>query len=1555
MVFNTLTVGAAVAPTVVKSSFSHFFDREPRQQKPTAHISYDAGLSLIRKFIEYGSSHTVEELQAFTSQWVPVKPIVRVEEVTIGKASLTTAAAYIRNHLGQTGVDQIGGGSWWEWRRGEKSVKAEWIEMRRDYKQRLAGKQQGNRIMLYVHGGAYYFGSVDEHRYQMQRHARKLKARVLARAYILRTLYLPDAARYRLAPQFPFPCGLLDCLATYLYLLNTHNPSEVILAGDSAGAGMIVSMLIILRDRGVRMPTGAVLISPWVDLTHSFPSVSGDSKFDYIPAHGFIHKPSLAWPPANKEEKVKIGLESAKEQARRESVGRNGTKREVDEAIDNAVRSYSLGANPQNSNSMENDGNATGTEGADDISRSIIPGPDRELAVIIDGAYVPVEDQIQMYTTNRLISHPLVSPVLQPSLGGLPPLLILTGGGELLRDEQIYLAHKAANPSLYPPPAAYLNEHPQAREEISRWNPTNVQLQVWDDLCHVAPTLSFTRPAKHMYRSIAQFGAWALARAQKTEIDIMHDDRISVVSSESDETEKELSVQAQEVRNVKLRRTASTERVGKAGDALPRFQNHMIRQRVDRHGNIYALDPPTTFPALQISPNEIGVINPGLVRKWLQAKEEWDRKYAKEIQKIHKQRIKDALQAYQDPNHKEEPPPSALASRRALRLAMPKEKKKGKSWGMSWWTSWGSRHDKETVEREKQDAIQKEEDREKMNVRGGAGDEISDPETSDSETPLSRTGRHRRKFTDIEQPRGSDQNMANAAHSQASSDSIDDSTLLSRILRERQLEVALSDGTAGNLVTDVEQTNGLDGDIASVTNPQAPPESSDDIGVIARGLLAQLPVPGTARHLVTDNSQPTMPSSAIHGYDITAESAAPSLTRLDAGFGHRTVERSLPGAPPGPGFSVLLAVQPVNGEDLGLQTTIDPRLLTIVDSGLPTGGNASKVLSDVHYFPIRYRNNPREALAIALAELRFDDEVIAEALEGFNTPVDENALTDVTANLEMRVGDRGQLVISHIPADPNFSAPIDDNANDEDASETLTNAIANLRLRVGDNNQLVTAHALGNQDLSIRPNNHRGVSEVSSTPSRFKTIDTPPGTAIPRGPNSTVSSGIAGVPPNPFDEARAREARARHPKRKFCPSLAGVAGSAAHVRKAAVRPVPPNSEIGSPINPLLSQPVLEPQPGEARRRLSSFALGEAALEGPVTIHGPSGIPVIYESVSGSASECDGKGKAKAKGNRLKRVTRWAIKLSAKDVMDIPEPHEIPEMNTEVLMDPKDSMKSKIKEENLKRRQRRREARALRYQQKREAMVQALAQVRQEVEAEGSGGQTHREGQQPCARAAVAILLAQVQAGLQAEIEGAQRDQRARHTTARLLAQAQAKVLGEEFGGQMQGEWQHPGAWEAVVQTLAQVQAELQEDLHAEGQAALLARVEAERERARRERVEKERVERERAGREGRAREAMARVLAIVHTDRPQAQTHGAENPEGGSDGGVPVGTTSENAQFLVDLARGAGPMSEDSSLGVTSHARAPASGGNSTGELGRLRAEQEVQGGLGKEKDAMSM
>ena len=380
---------------------------------------------------------------------------------------------------------------------------------------------------------------------------------------------------------------------------------------------------------------------------------------------------------------------------------RKSSQQARQEATEEAIQGFSLDHAPENLHLVENVDNPTGKKGANMTPGNIIPSAGYNLSILIDGEMIEIMDQIQIYTTNQLISHPLVSPALQPSLGGLPPLLVLTGGGEILRDEQIYIAHKAANPQQYPPGEAYMDEYPEARELIAKWKPTDVQLQVWEDLCHVAPTLSFTRPAKYMYRSIAQFGAWVLARAQETEIEIMDDDDVSVISegSDDDSGEERPKHEASIMKDgVALGQTVAAGKVGKAGEPLPAFKNHMIRQKVDRHGHIYPLGPISSLPALQMLRNEIGVIKPGPVKKWLNAKIEWDTKFAREKRKVQKQRIKEMASGYQDWVDDDVPPPSALAGRRGHH--MPKQEKKKRSWGMSLWSLWGSSHDEKTIERE---------------------------------------------------------------------------------------------------------------------------------------------------------------------------------------------------------------------------------------------------------------------------------------------------------------------------------------------------------------------------------------------------------------------------------------------------------------------------------------------------------------------------------------------------------------------------------------------------------------------------------------------------------------------------------------------------------------------------------------------------------------------------------------------------------------------------------------------------------------------------------------
>ncbi|KAM0461000.1 hypothetical protein ACHAO4_001798 [Trichoderma viride] len=271
----------------------------------------------------------------------------------------------IEEELGPDGIRQVGGRKWWHWRGPKGPLEAEWIEMRSDANERKKNNEPLRRVMLYVHGGAYYFGSVDEHRYQMQRHARKLKARVLA-------------PRYRLAPQYPFPCGIQDCIATYLYLLSIQDPTTIILAGDSAGGGMVLTMLCLLRDQGIPLPAGGILISPWGDLTHSFPSVAGDAPLDYIPQSGFHHKPSKAWPPPNDDDEKMIRAEVEKRK-------KSGTKK-------NAPPTAELEQKQQAPVAPLSDGDVN----VQIDSGGIHTETERFLTVTIDGELVTMKDQIQV-------------------------------------------------------------------------------------------------------------------------------------------------------------------------------------------------------------------------------------------------------------------------------------------------------------------------------------------------------------------------------------------------------------------------------------------------------------------------------------------------------------------------------------------------------------------------------------------------------------------------------------------------------------------------------------------------------------------------------------------------------------------------------------------------------------------------------------------------------------------------------------------------------------------------------------------------------------------------------------------------------------------------------------------------------------------------------------------------------------------------------------------------------------------------------------------------------
>jgi epsilon-lactone hydrolase len=116
---------------------------------------------------------------------------------------------------------------------------------------------EGPGQILYLHGGGHVMGSAFGYR-------------PLIAALALAAGSGAIAPEYRLAPEHPFPAALDDSDRAYEWVTSAGTPPEqVVLAGDSSGAGLVMSLLIRLRDQKRPLPGGALLFCPWLDLTGS--------------------------------------------------------------------------------------------------------------------------------------------------------------------------------------------------------------------------------------------------------------------------------------------------------------------------------------------------------------------------------------------------------------------------------------------------------------------------------------------------------------------------------------------------------------------------------------------------------------------------------------------------------------------------------------------------------------------------------------------------------------------------------------------------------------------------------------------------------------------------------------------------------------------------------------------------------------------------------------------------------------------------------------------------------------------------------------------------------------------------------------------------------------------------------------------------------------------------------------------------------------------------------------------------------------------------------------
>lgn len=146
-------------------------------------------------------------------------------------------------------------------------VSAEWI---------AAPGADPARTVLFLHGGGFRIGSIASHRDLIQRLSEAARARVLA-------------IDYRLSPEHAFPAPVEDALAAYRWLLDQgFSAQRIALAGDSAGGGLALSLMIAARKKELPLPCAAALLSPLTDMTASGASYGRNAATDPLHERAMI-------------------------------------------------------------------------------------------------------------------------------------------------------------------------------------------------------------------------------------------------------------------------------------------------------------------------------------------------------------------------------------------------------------------------------------------------------------------------------------------------------------------------------------------------------------------------------------------------------------------------------------------------------------------------------------------------------------------------------------------------------------------------------------------------------------------------------------------------------------------------------------------------------------------------------------------------------------------------------------------------------------------------------------------------------------------------------------------------------------------------------------------------------------------------------------------------------------------------------------------------------------------------------------------------------------------
>lgn len=149
-----------------------------------------------------------------------------------------------------------------------EGMSGEWVRVKRAHMKKY--------VILYCHGGGYSTGST-------------VYARTLTTKLAESTSMDVFCFNYRLAPENPYPAAAQDAQKAWNYLMYLgYGARDVIVAGDSAGGNMALSLLLRLKEQQRILPRGMVLLSPWTDLTASGKSHTTKEALDPVLDHAYL-------------------------------------------------------------------------------------------------------------------------------------------------------------------------------------------------------------------------------------------------------------------------------------------------------------------------------------------------------------------------------------------------------------------------------------------------------------------------------------------------------------------------------------------------------------------------------------------------------------------------------------------------------------------------------------------------------------------------------------------------------------------------------------------------------------------------------------------------------------------------------------------------------------------------------------------------------------------------------------------------------------------------------------------------------------------------------------------------------------------------------------------------------------------------------------------------------------------------------------------------------------------------------------------------------------------